>query len=102
MQRLLSALRDSQNDCIDTECDNGLPGGDSSGFGLPMLLTLWGIAALVLFLTRPSSLRSNGRDRQAADEKQRIHRVCYIPCTLFISVACFQDDDPPMPPPDVQ
>lgn len=80
MRRLLSALRDSQTECTDTECEDpsGSGSGDS-GFGLPMLLTLWGIAALVLFLTRPASMRIMGRDRQA-NEKQRIHnqvdRLC--------------------------
>ncbi|KAI6228467.1 Small integral membrane protein 14 [Aphelenchoides besseyi] len=69
MRRLLSALRDTQTECTDTDCDTstGLSGGSS--FGLPMLLALWGIAALVLFLTRPASMRMLG-DRQA-NEKQR-------------------------------
>jgi hypothetical protein len=85
MRRLLSALRDTQVECTDTECeDQGTNGNGDTGFGLPMLLTLWGIAALVLFLARPASMRNTNGDRQA-DEKPRIH----------------QNDNQPPPGPDI-
>jgi hypothetical protein len=76
MRRLLSALRDTQQDCNDTECENGPTGSGDSGLSFSMLLTLWGIAALVLFLTRPISARLSGGDRQA-NEKQRTNRVSF-------------------------
>jgi hypothetical protein len=89
MRRLLSALRDTQADCTDNECEDpsGTGGGDN-GFGLPMLLALWGIAALVLFLARPSSMRNSGGDRQT-DEKQRIHQVSIIRILKSISLKLF-------------
>jgi len=85
MRRLLSALRESQSDCTDVECED--PSGTGTGGGgmnLPIMLTLWGIAALVLFLTRPQSMRMPGN---SVPEKPQasIHRG---------------DDDPPAP--DVQ
>jgi len=86
MRRLLSALRDTQNDCTDTECEGPSGTGGAAGdvgFGLPMLLTLWGIAALLLFLTRPTSMRLTDRDRHA-EEKLSIHRD--------------DQNDPPAPP----
>ncbi|KAI6182028.1 Small integral membrane protein 14-like protein [Aphelenchoides fujianensis] len=67
MRRLLSALRDTQTECTDTDCDTQTGAGGDSGFGLPMLLMFWGVAALVLFLTRPNSVRQLG-GRQG-DEK---------------------------------
>jgi len=84
MRRLLSALRESQADCTDVECED--PSGTGTGGGginLPIMLTLWGIAALVLFLTRPQSMRMPGN----VPEKPRgsINR---------------EDDNPPAP--DVQ
>lgn len=73
-------LRDSQTDCTDTECAG--PSGDGgSGLNLPMLLALWGVAALVLFMTRPQSLRHSG-DLQTA-EKPSMDRVS--PCFKTIS-----------------
>jgi len=84
MRRLLSALRESQSDCTDVECeDPSGTGAGGSGMNLPIMLTLWGIAALVLFLTRPQSMRMPGN----AAEKPRgsIHH---------------EDDNPPAP--DVQ
>lgn len=57
MRRLLSALRESQN-CTDNECEVGpSESSPNGGLNMTMLLTMWGIAALVLFLTRPMSMR---------------------------------------------
>jgi hypothetical protein len=75
MRRLLSALRDIQNDCTDTECE-GPSGTGDGGLSLPLLLTIWGITALVLFLVRPASMRQTARDRQI-NEKQRINQVIH-------------------------
>ena len=70
-------LRDSQTDCTDTECESPTgTGGADAGFTLPMMLALWGVAALVLFITRPQSLRLGG-NRQPA-EKQPLNEHVYV------------------------
>lgn len=63
MRRLLSLLRQSQSYCTDTECPQELPGpsGPTNGqddLTLPMILMGWVVVALLLFLLRPSNLRS--------------------------------------------
>ncbi|XP_061131248.1 small integral membrane protein 14 isoform X1 [Syngnathus typhle] len=65
MRRLLNLLRDSQSYCTDTECPLELPGpngGSLSGgeeFTFPMMVMGWMVLAVVLFMLRPSTLRSS-------------------------------------------
>ncbi|KAF1600579.1 UNVERIFIED_CONTAM: Small integral membrane protein 14, partial [Eudyptes robustus] len=81
MRRLLSALRDSQADCTDTEClESSGDGSVSGGMTLSMLLALWGVMAVILFMSRPASLRNNS-DRDL-NEKPRLNG----------------DNNPPPPP----
>ncbi|KFD51249.1 hypothetical protein M514_07849 [Trichuris suis] len=63
MSRLLSLLRNTQTDCTENECFRGNDGTPSSLFGdgstVGMML-LWFALAVVLFLSRPASLRHSG------------------------------------------
>lgn len=62
MQRLLNMLRNSQNQCSDTECFQNPPGptgipGDGGGYNMMMVMFGWLVVATALFLLRPQSLR---------------------------------------------
>uniref|UniRef100_A0AC34Q942 Small integral membrane protein 14 n=1 Tax=Panagrolaimus sp. JU765 TaxID=591449 RepID=A0AC34Q942_9BILA len=55
MRRLLSILRQSQEECIDENCvDDSSLGGLSNTM---MMMALMGVFAVAMFLTRPNSLR---------------------------------------------
>ncbi|XP_023726281.1 small integral membrane protein 14 isoform X2 [Cryptotermes secundus] len=62
MRRLLSLLRQSQAYCTDSVCLEELPGGPPSAQGGPssifLMTVCWIAVALVLYILRPSSLRS--------------------------------------------
>ncbi|KAJ0033084.1 hypothetical protein NQD34_000191 [Periophthalmus magnuspinnatus] len=63
MRRLLNLLRQSQSYCTDTECPQELPGPSGftgqNDFTLQMVIIGWIVLALLLFLTRPPSLRGS-------------------------------------------
>lgn len=64
MRRLLNLLRQSQSFCTDTECLQELPGpnelnGAQNDITWQMIFIGWLILALLLFLLRPTSLRSS-------------------------------------------
>ncbi|KAH7731739.1 hypothetical protein AAVH_00637 [Aphelenchoides avenae] len=64
MRRLISLLRDSQNDCTDGECNSdslGSAGGDNGN--MMFLAMLWGVLAMALFFMRPSSMRRGNDDQ---------------------------------------
>ncbi|CAD5211829.1 unnamed protein product [Bursaphelenchus okinawaensis] len=61
MRRLLSALRNSQEDCTDTECVGPSGDGSTGGMTLPMLLALWGVVVMILYISRPTSMRNSDR-----------------------------------------
>lgn len=70
MRRLLSLLRQSQSYCTDNECFTELPGPRSSitesGMeNTTLLAVMWTFVAVVLFLMRPSSLRSDPNAKPA-------------------------------------
>lgn len=63
MRRLLNLLRQSQSFCTDNECPQELPGpsslnSDQNDITWQMILIGWLLLALLLFLLRPTSLRS--------------------------------------------
>ncbi|CAD5126010.1 DgyrCDS14187 [Dimorphilus gyrociliatus] len=90
MQRLLNMLRNSQNQCSDTECFQNPPGptgtpGDG-GYSMMMVMLGWLVVATALFLLRPQSLRRvTGGDQKPSRNGQN-------------------DDNqsPPPPPPGIQ
>jgi len=84
MRRLISILRDSQNDCIDSDCSSSSfsSGGDNN---MMMIAMAWGLLAMFLFYMRPSSMRSNGGQLEGKPTMNQNEQG---------------DNDPP-PPPDV-
>lgn len=88
MNRLLNLLRNSQSTCTDSECfTDGLPGppqaAGGDGWSMWMIMLVWGIIALTLFFTRPSSLRRSVQEKPARGPDQD------------------RDDQPPPPGPSV-
>ncbi|GMT19623.1 hypothetical protein PFISCL1PPCAC_10920 [Pristionchus fissidentatus] len=70
MRRLLSLLRNSQDECTDGDC-LGSDGVFNGPQGMMMWSMLWGLIALALFFLRPRSLRNNGPDTtDPANEKR--------------------------------
>jgi hypothetical protein len=69
MRRLISLLRDSQNDCTDTDCaTDSLGAGGGENGNMLFLAMLWGVLAMVMFLMRPSSMRSGGNGNQLQEK----------------------------------
>jgi len=70
MRRLISLLRNSQSFCTDEQCFGNPPGpgnNDDSGMTMMYMAIAWVIAALVLYLIRPQSLRGGGDEKPAPD-----------------------------------
>ncbi|KAG0710661.1 Small integral membrane protein 14 [Chionoecetes opilio] len=70
MRRLLSLLRQSQSYCTDNECLSELPGPRTSmaegGMdNTTLMIVVWSFVAFLLFLMRPSSLRSDPNAKPA-------------------------------------
>ena len=69
MQRLLSILRQSQQHCTENECFPEAPGLERPpAENMDMLLMgfLWAMLVIVLFTTRPNSLR--GQQKNSSNE----------------------------------
>ncbi|KAK9503505.1 hypothetical protein O3M35_010050 [Rhynocoris fuscipes] len=65
MRRLLSLLRQSQQSCSDSQCFQPSTSTETdSGF---MLMMCWMALAFVLYLLRPSSIRSKENDLKPRD-----------------------------------
>ncbi|XP_065345416.1 small integral membrane protein 14 [Cloeon dipterum] len=67
MRRLLSLLRQGQSYCTDTQCfdpplSGGLQSDSGSNDGLFLMMMGWVMLAVVLYMTRPASLRGPGLD----------------------------------------
>lgn len=61
MQRLLTLLRESQSYCTDTECFDDPPLSNVQGpdhMSPFFMMALWAVFAMMMFLMRPSSMRS--------------------------------------------
>jgi len=60
MRRLLSILRQTQEECTDGDCvETGSIGGPGNAL---IMMTLMGVFAVVMFLSRPGSLRPRAPD----------------------------------------
>uniref|UniRef100_A0A914DNR4 Small integral membrane protein 14 n=1 Tax=Acrobeloides nanus TaxID=290746 RepID=A0A914DNR4_9BILA len=59
MRRLLNLLRDSQQDCTDSECSPDSVGPDGGSGNMLMIAMIWGMLAMLLFFMRPNSMRQN-------------------------------------------
>jgi len=73
MRRLLSLLRNTQNYCTDTECNQELPGpqGGLGGWGgqtMFFVMMMWMVAAVALFMLRPGSMRRTPQEKPPRDE----------------------------------
>ncbi|XP_065318011.1 small integral membrane protein 14-like [Gordionus sp. m RMFG-2023] len=77
MQRLISLLRSTQNYCTDNECLTDMPGsnlnriGGQGGFEMSstfMIFGLWLVLAILLYVFRPSSLRTGNGKPTSHDE----------------------------------
>ncbi|BFZ05477.1 hypothetical protein BsWGS_08516 [Bradybaena similaris] len=67
MQRLINMLRDSQNACTDSGCENppnSLPGPNGTQ-GYMFLMLGWMFIATLLYLLRPRTLRLRGDEKPA-------------------------------------
>merc|ERR1739838_104416 len=78
MRRLLSILRASQRNCNDLEClqDGGVgaeagSSGDGADMSVMMMTMMWALFAMVLFFTRPASLRGAQAGKSRGDDGGR-------------------------------
>jgi len=70
MQRLLSILRQSQQHCTENECFPEAPaleGPPADNMNMLLMGFLWAMLVIVLFTTRPNSLRGQQKNQGNED-----------------------------------
>lgn len=73
MKRLISLLRGSQSYCTDEQCfgdaPNVQPTDDGNGMTMMYVMMAWVVAAFLLYLVRPASMRQ-GPEKPQPDDSQ--------------------------------